>query len=349
MTWDFAEANRFGTSTGNVSDSVEYEAKAVERAPAGAGVVDQVDAAARSFHDLTVSTDLPYDDNIGYPDLSDFFYVWLRRSLRSVYPELLGTMLTPKSAELVATPYVFGGSKQRAEERFEAGFRTVFRHAAEQGRSDTPMTIFYAFKQSEAEDDGASSASTGWEKMLQGLVDNDLVVTGTWPMRTELGNRMRNMGSNALASSIVLVCRARPASAGVTDRRGFLQQLKAKLGNAVPTFDGLRRLDPAEVPAERAVAMLVVDEAHYVKNPAAKRSQAVAQWGASSRRVLLLTGTPIENRIEEFQALIGYLQPELASRSTSQRRSPAQPCSKPPSRRSTYGGTRWMSSTSSRR
>jgi putative DNA methylase len=235
MTWDFAEANIFGSSTGNVDDSIEYEARAVSRLPSGAGYVAQADAASRSFSGLTVSTDPPYYDNIGYADLADFFYLWLRRSLRSVYPELLSTMLTPKSAELVATPYRFDGSKARAEEHFESGFRTVFRHAAEQSRADTPMTIFYAFKQSETDegDDaaGSSNASTGWEKMLQGLVDNRLVITGTWPMRTELGNRMISSGTNALASSIVLVCRARPSLASLTDRRSFVQALKSRLSH----------------------------------------------------------------------------------------------------------------------
>lgn len=232
MSWDFAESNIFGGSTGNVADSIEYEAKAIERSTMTIAHVEQMDAALRSFGGLVVSTDPPYYDNIGYADLSDYFYVWLRRSLRTVHTDLLGTMLTPKSAELIATPYRFEGSKTRAEQHFESGFRAVFRHAAEQGRTDTPMTIFYAFKQSETADDEMSSvASTGWEKMLQGLVDNQLMVTGTWPMRTELGNRMISSGTNALASSIVLVCRPRPLVAGVTDRRGFLQRLKARLGH----------------------------------------------------------------------------------------------------------------------
>jgi putative DNA methylase len=233
MTWDLAEGNLFANASGNWADATQFESLMVERLGFGyPAVVQQADATRRSFAGLVVSTDPPYYDNIGYADLSDFFYVWLRRSLRSSHPALLGTMLTPKSEELVATPYRFEGSKQRAEEHFEAGFRSVFRHAAEQGRGDTPITIFYAFKQSESQDDEvSSSASTGWEKMLQGLVDNQLMVTGTWPMRTELANRMLSSGTNALASSIVLVCRPRPSTAGVTDRRGFLQRLKARLGH----------------------------------------------------------------------------------------------------------------------
>jgi putative DNA methylase len=239
MTWDFGEANFFADSAGSLSENFEWIAKVIERLPARCpiGSASQLDAASRSFSNLVVATDPPYYDNIGYADLSDFFYVWLRRSLREIYPELLSTLLTPKSGELIATPYRFGGDKNKAEDHFESGFRKVFAHAAEQASSDTPMTIFYAFKQSEVDDDGSgldvSTASTGWEKMLQGLLRSGLQVTGTWPMRTELGNRILSMGTNALASSIILVCRPRTSTASITDRRGFIQTLKSKLGDAL--------------------------------------------------------------------------------------------------------------------
>jgi putative DNA methylase len=248
MVWDFAESNAFASSSGNVIDALGYVSAVVERSSAVAAAATQASATAIDFIGLAVATDPPYYDNIGYADLADFFYTWLRRSLRETYPELLATVLTPKSSELIATPYRFGGSKARADEHFESGFRTVFRHAAAQGRADTPMTIFYAFKQSESDDGGTAVASTGWEKMLQGLVDNDLVITGTWPMRTELGNRMLSSGTNALASSIVLVCRPRPDAAGVTDRRGFLQQLKARLGHDLRTLQsgGIAPVDLAQ-------------------------------------------------------------------------------------------------------
>ncbi|MFZ1490049.1 MAG: DUF1156 domain-containing protein [Ilumatobacteraceae bacterium] len=233
MAWDFTEVYPFSESAGDLGISVESAARAIASLPIGLGKVQNLDARSRSFDGLVVATDPPYYDNIGYADLSDFFYVWLRRALRKSHPELLGTMLTPKSSELIASPYRFDGSKERADQHFEAGFRTVFRHAAEQGRPDTPTTIFYAFKQSESDDDVSSKilVSTGWEKFLQGLVDNGLVVTGTWPMRTEREVRSVGIGTNALASSILLVCRSRPVSAGVTDRRGFLQSLKARLGH----------------------------------------------------------------------------------------------------------------------
>jgi len=233
MTWDYGEANFFGATAGSLLENFTWIGKTLDLLPArGVGGVEQRDAATRGFKGAVVSTDPPYYDNIGYADLADYFYIWLRRSLRASYPDLLGTMLTPKSEELVANTFRFDGSKVRAEEHFESGFRSVFRHAAAEVRPDTPLTIFYAFKQSESDDDvGSSVASTGWEKMLQGLVDNHLMFTGTWPMRTELGNRMISSGTNALASSIILVCRPRPATAGVTDRRGFLQGLKSRLGH----------------------------------------------------------------------------------------------------------------------
>jgi putative DNA methylase len=236
MTWDFAEGNLFGPSTGSIDILLEWVAKVVERlGPGRAGNVTQHDAANRHFAGMVLATDPPYYDNVGYADLSDFFYVWLRRSLQGIYPELLGTVLTPKNAELVADPFRFGGNVRSAEAHFESGFARIFSAAAAEARVDTPMTIFYAFKQSETEhEDGVSVvASTGWEKMLEGLLQSDLMVTGTWPMRSERAGRTRDIGSNALASSIVLVCRRRPADAGITDRRGFIQILKAKLGRAL--------------------------------------------------------------------------------------------------------------------
>ena len=239
MTWDFGEANFFGDAAGSLNENFNWIGKVIERLShhCATGTASQLDAATRSFSNCVVSTDPPYYDNIGYADLADFFYVWLRRSLRTIYPTLLGTLLTPKSDELIANPYRFDGDKHKAEDHFESGFGRVFAHAAQQASSETPMTVFYAFKQSEVDNDGpdvdVSTASTGWEKMLQGLLRSGLQVTGTWPMRTELGNRMVSSGTNALASSIVLVCRPRPDSAGVTDRRGFIQVLKRKLGHAL--------------------------------------------------------------------------------------------------------------------
>lgn len=239
MTWDFAEGNIFGPSTGSVDILAEWIAKVVERLGSQTvpAIVEQQDATSRSFAGLVVSTDPPYYDNIGYADLADFFYVWLRRSLRSVYPTLLGTVLTPKADELIATPFRFDGDKRRAEDHFESGFAQVFDHAAKQSLPGTPMTIFYAFKQSESEDDevgsGTDTASTGWEKMLDGLLRSGLQVTGTWPMRTERAGRSIEIGTNALASSIVLVCRPRSATAGVTDRRGFIQHIKSRLEHSL--------------------------------------------------------------------------------------------------------------------
>jgi putative DNA methylase len=239
MTWDFGEANFFADSAGSLNENFAWIAKVIERLPNSCtiGSAAQLDAATRKFSGFVVTTDPPYYDNIGYADLSDFFYIWLRRSLRDTYPQLFGTVLTPKTGELIATPYRFGGDKRQAEDHFESGFESVFAHAALQADPDTPMIVFYAFKQSEVDDNdpevASSTASTGWEKMLEGLLRANLQVTATWPMRTELGNRMLSSGTNALASSVVLVCRPRSDGAGVTDRRGFIQDLKGKLGHAL--------------------------------------------------------------------------------------------------------------------
>jgi putative DNA methylase len=250
MVWDFAEVNFLGSSTGSLEAAVEMAAQGLMMPSDVPARVEQRDAATRSYEGLLVATDPPYYDNVGYADLSDIFYVWLRRSLRNVYPELLSTVLTPKASELIADPGRYGG-KQAAEQHFESGFARVFKNASAQVRADAPMTIFYAFKQSEAESetDGRTlNASTGWEKFLQGLVDSDLCITGTWPMRTEMQTRMRGQSSNALASSIVLVCRRRPSSAPITDRRGMLRTLKERLSHDLRTLQsgGVAPVDLAQ-------------------------------------------------------------------------------------------------------
>ncbi len=232
MAWDFAEANVFGGSSGDVVEDLGWVEKALIRTPAGPlnGVAVQADAASATFDGLLVSTDPPYYDNIGYSDLSDFFYVWLRRSLRASHPALLGTLLVPKAEELVANPYRHNG-KQGAQEFFEDGFRRVFARARESALPDYPITVYYAFRQSENSGDG--TASTGWETLLEGMIRSGWAITATWPMRSELSNRMIAMGTNALASSIVLALRPRPEDAPRIDRRGFIGALQAELPTAL--------------------------------------------------------------------------------------------------------------------
>ncbi|MBM3457179.1 MAG: DUF1156 domain-containing protein, partial [Armatimonadetes bacterium] len=178
-----------------------------------------------------VSTDPPYYDNIGYADLSDFFYVWLRRSLQRVFPDLFATVAAPKAEELVATPYRHG-SRQRAEAFFLDGMTEALRRLAEQAHPGFPVTIYYAFKQAETRTDGGT-ASTGWETFLDAVIQAGFGISGTWPMRTELANRMVGRDTNALASSIVLVCRRRPVDAPRATRREFAGALRRELGAAL--------------------------------------------------------------------------------------------------------------------
>jgi putative DNA methylase len=229
MVWDFAEGNPFSESTGNWMSNVEWAAMAVDKLPAaGFGAALQSDAQSQSVSfGKFVSTDPPYYDNIGYSDLSDFFYVWLRHSLRPVYPTLFATMAVPKAEELVATPYRHG-AKDAAERFFLGGMTQAMRGLSVQSHSSAPVTIYYAFKQSETRGDKGTS-STGWETFLDAVLRAGFALTGTWPMRTELGNRMRSSDSNALASSIVLVCRKRPDTAATISRREFLRELNAVL------------------------------------------------------------------------------------------------------------------------
>jgi len=235
MVWDFAEANLFSDSTGNVSGALDWVAQVIDGEPTTApGSAAQCDATAQSsmlVQRLAISTDPPYYDNVGYADLADFFYVWLRRSLASTYPELFSTVLTPKAAELVADPFRSGGDKAKSKRRFEEAFEKAFMNLRKAADPSWPLTVFYAFKQSEQDEGGV--ASTGWETMLAGLLRSGFTVTATWPMRTEMATRMRNQASNALASSIVLACRPRSETAGITDRRGFLAALHAELPKAL--------------------------------------------------------------------------------------------------------------------
>ena len=239
MTWDFAEVNPFSESSGNWENNIDWIAKTLEKlVPLGRGQTAQLDATIGSFGKGLYSTDPPYYDNIGYADLSDFFYIWLRRSLGGIYPELFSTLLVPKSQELVATPFRFGGSKEKARTFFENGFRRAFARLRQLQSDGYPLTVYYAFKQAEFDDDGSegseiSLASTGWETMLAGLLDSGFQVTGTWPMRSELSNRPVASGTNALASSIVLVCRPRPDSASITTRKDFLAAMKREIPTAL--------------------------------------------------------------------------------------------------------------------
>ena len=233
MIWDFAEANPFSGSTGNWLGMVDWTQKALAQTPAeGVGAVVQRDAAASGVSPAVVSCDPPYYDNIGYADLSDFFYVWLRRSLGGVFPEVCSTLLAPKADELIAAPYRHGGDKQAAKAFFEDGLGQVFAKLREAQDRRFPMSVYYAFKQAETTDSGGT-ASTGWETFLEGLVGAGLQITGTWPMRTERPGRTRQIASNALASSIVLVCRPRPDEAPTASRREFLDRLAAELPDAL--------------------------------------------------------------------------------------------------------------------
>ncbi|MFZ1708731.1 MAG: hypothetical protein WAW20_09055, partial [Anaerolineae bacterium] len=229
MTWDYVETNIFSDSSGNVSSGIEWAQKALCMFPAATpGLALQGDAQTQEVSSgRIVSTDPPYYDNIGYADLSDFFYVWLRRALRPVYPNLFATLAVPKAEELVATPYRHG-SKEKAEAFFLDGMTQAMHRLAEQAHPAFPVTIYYAFKQAET-DSTDGTASTGWDTFLDAVIRAGFGVSGTWPMRTELGNRMIGSGSNALASSIILVCRKRPADAPTATRREFVTALKTEL------------------------------------------------------------------------------------------------------------------------
>ena len=245
IVWDFAEANIFSTSTQNWMGQVEWVAKVVERLPADAnrGAVYQADASTtiRAQDGPVIVTDPPYYDNIGYADLSDFFYVWLRPLLRDVYPDLFAGILTPKEEEMIATRFRFDNPRQRFEELLDKTLKLI----RERCSPEFPSSIFYAYKQQEEEREGR--ASTGWETMLSAIVSAGFQIVGTWPMRTEGSGRLNALATNALASSVVLVCRPRSDDAPTATRRQFFDSLAKELPTALDQLTQKGHIAPTDL------------------------------------------------------------------------------------------------------
>ncbi len=246
MVWDFVEGNPFSNSTGNWMAMYDWVRKVLDRlTPSNIGVQQQHDAQTISYQaGAVISTDPPYYDNISYADLSDFFYCWMKPLIRKTYPDLFGVLATPKTEELVATPYRHGG-KEAAETFFLDGMSTAVSNMVRQSSNDYPATIYYAFKQSEIAEEGISS--TGWATFLQAVIKAGYAVVGTWPMRTEMANRMIASGTNALANSIVLVCRKRKDSTGILSRAEFIGALKRELPPAIEELQKAS-ISPADMP-----------------------------------------------------------------------------------------------------
>lgn len=246
MTWDYAESNPFCSSSGNFTAMKDWVWKTVSKLmPSEAGETIQHDAQTVIYSKNTViSSDPPYYDNIGYADLSDFFFAWMKPLFKPIYPELFSVLATPKAEELVATPYRHGG-KDAAEAFFLDGMRKAIANMASSSSADYPATIYYAFKQSEIEKEGISS--TGWATFLQAVVEAGYAVVGTWPLRTEMANRMIASGTNALANSVVLVCRKKEASAEVITRAEFIRAVKRELPPAIAELQAAN-IAPADMP-----------------------------------------------------------------------------------------------------
>lgn len=235
MIWDFAENNVFAGAAGDYTTSLGSIVRVIDNFHTGnVGIVKQFNAQSDcGLRNIMVSTDPPYYDNIGYADLSDFFYVWLRQALKDTYPKLFSTMLVPKAEELIATPYRHNGSAAEAKIFFEDGMLATCKQIYKYAREDVPVTIYYAYKQSDTDTNTNTTASSGWETMLSAIINAGFTITGTWPMRTELANRPVGSGTNALASSIVLVCRKRPEDAPQTTRRNLIATLRKELRPAL--------------------------------------------------------------------------------------------------------------------
>lgn len=237
MMWDFAESNPFCSSSGSFSNLFERLIKGFLALGTGlAGTATQANATTQNITaGKIVSTDPPYYDNIAYADLSDFFYVWMRKSLKDIYPNLFSTVAVPKSEELVATSYRHGG-KKKAEVFFLNGMKSVIQNLSISSNPAFPVTIYYAFKQSDTKDTG--TASTGWETFLEAVIQAGFAVTGTWPIRSEKPGRSVGIGTNALASSILLVCRKKENNVDTISRREFLKELRITVPEALSAMLG---------------------------------------------------------------------------------------------------------------
>ncbi len=299
MIWDFAEGNPFSSSTGNMISCITWVKKTIEKLPAVcAGFSEQANAASQNLSlAKIISTDPPYYDNIGYADLSDFFYVWLRRTLKPIFPNIFATMTVPKSEELVATPYRHG-NKKKAEAFFMDGMTMAIHELAEKAHQAFPVTIYYAFKQD------ANTASTGWETFLAAIITAGFTITGTWPMRTERIGRTISVGTNALASSIVLVCRKRAKDASTVSRREFQRELKTMLPEALEAMIGGREGASPIAPADLAQAAIGPGMAVFSKY------RAVLEADGTSMRVHDAL-VQINREIDEyFNAAEGELDPD---------------------------------------
>lgn len=245
MLWDFAETNPLGNATGAFNAAYTMAENGLHTLMGNVGGVRQADAQTVKFPEGAVlNTDPPYYDNIAYADLSDFFYCWLRPALKGTYPDIFGVLATPKSEELVATRYRHG-TREIAEEFFLSGMRRALSNAQTQTSDEFPAAIYYAFKQSEVSQDGVTSA--GWATFLQAVIEAGFAVVGTWPVRTEMRTRQVAMGTNALANSVVLICRKKKATAEVITRAEFIRALKRELPPAIAELQAAN-IAPADMP-----------------------------------------------------------------------------------------------------
>ena len=306
IIWDYAEGNPFSDSTGNYTAHLNWVWKVLLRLPAQAralGFSNQKDATQLTRNAITLSTDPPYYDNIGYADLSDFFYVWMRRNLRDIYPDIFSTVFVPKVEELIAARHRHNNSKPAASEYFESGMLETFTNIRKFVTDEYPLTVYYAFKQQDAsfiKDGVLHRASTSWETMLTSLIKAGFSIVGTWPMRTELGNRPNAIKTNALASSIILVCRPRPHDASILSLGAFLQALRREL--------------PPALKAMQSGSIAPVDLAQASIGP------GMAIYSRASR-VLEADGTPIDIRTalmrinEELQNHLAQIDGDLDAES----------------------------------
>jgi len=297
MVWDYTEANPFSESTGNLIAMVEWVRKAIQAScPTFNGYALQKDATTQTISaNKIISTDPPYYDNIMYADLSDFFYVFQKRALKPIFPELFQTIATPKDDELVASQYRHK-SKKDAEMFFLNGMMKAMSRISQQSNAAFPVTIYYAFKQSETSE--AGSISTGWVTFLEAVIKSEFAIVGTWPMRTELANKVSGIGSNMLSSSIILVCRKRELDADLISRKDFLQELNMAIPLALDTMINGSETSSPIAPVDLAQAAIGPGMAVFSKYKSVVEADGSPM---SVRTALILINKAIDDYFKELE------------------------------------------------
>jgi putative DNA methylase len=289
MTWDFYEINPFGDAGPSWTQTFISTTRALRNVVSDGRGVAVIGDARRVVtpRPALVATDPPYFDAIGYADLSDYFYVWHRRALKRVHPDLYTTMAAPKQGELTAIAAHHGNDRQMARNYFIDGFTDTFRNLQASLAPGLPMIVVYASR----EQKGGNDEQTRWSSILTSIVNADMEITGTWPILGTTDRRMVGQGSNVVATYIAMTCRPRLSEAQTTSLADFNRALRRELAVSIRDL--------------QAASILPVDLAQAAMGPG-------MQIYSRYRSVLDQSGhpVPVEHALRLINAALGEVLDE---------------------------------------